>query len=199
MGISPRLLGDGEYVVASTRTHVKALLRPILVFILICGVTGFVIPWVPSDLVVLAWVVLLVGAAAVAYWVVWPFLNWLSASYTVTNRRLITRHGVLTRVGHDIPLYRINDVFYEHGLIDRVLGCGTLIVAAASERGEVVLPDVPSVEQLHLSISELLHSRRPDQYDDRYDDGHDDGYDDGYDDGDDSRGEPYEPEARRRR
>ncbi|HWM00022.1 MAG TPA: PH domain-containing protein [Nocardioidaceae bacterium] len=195
MGISPRLLGDGEYVVASTRTHVKALLRPILVFILICGVTGFVIPWVPSDLVVLAWVVLLVGAAAVAYWVVWPLLNWLSASYTVTNRRLITRHGVLTRVGHDIPLYRINDVFYEHGLIDRVLGCGTLIVAAASERGEVVLPDVPSVEQLHLSISELLHSRRPDQYDDRYDDGHDDGYDDG----DDSWDEPYEPEARRRR
>ena len=195
MGISPRLLGDGEYVVVSTRTHVKALLRPILVFILICGVTGFVIPWVPSDLVVLAWVVLLVGAAAVAYWVVWPFLNWLSASYTVTNRRLITRHGVLTRVGHDIPLYRINDVFYEHGLIDRVLGCGTLIVAAASERGEVVLPDVPSVEQLHLSISELLHSRRPDQYDDRYDDGHDDGYDDGGDSWD----EPYEPEARRRR
>ncbi len=195
MGISPRLLGDGEYVVASTRTHVKALLRPILVFILICGVTGFVIPWVPSDLVVLAWVVLLVGAAAVAYWVVWPFLNWLSASYTVTNRRLITRHGVLTRVGHDIPLYRINDVFYEHGLIDRVLGCGTLIVAAASERGEVILPDVPSVEQLHLSISELLHSRRPDQYDDLYDDGHDDGYDDG----DDSWDEPYEPEARRRR
>lgn len=195
MGISPRLLGDGEYVVASTRTHVKALLRPILVFILICGVTGFVIPWVPSDLVVLAWVVLLVGAAAVAYWVVWPFLNWLSASYTVTNRRLITRHGVLTRVGHDIPLYRINDVFYEHGLIDRVLGCGTLIVAAASERGEVVLPDVPSVEQLHLSVSELLHSRRPDRYDDRYDDGHGDGYDDG----DDSWGEPYEPEARRRR
>lgn len=195
MGISPRLLGDGEYVVASTRTHVKALLRPILVFILICGVTGFVIPWVPSDLVVLAWVVLLVGAAAVAYWVVWPFLNWLSASYTVTNRRLITRHGVLTRVGHDIPLYRINDVFYEHGLIDRVLGCGTLIVAAASERGEVILPDVPSVEQLHLSISELLHSRRPDQDDDLYDDGHDDGYDDG----DDSWDEPYEPEARRRR
>jgi membrane protein YdbS with pleckstrin-like domain len=186
-------------VVASTRTHVKALLRPILVFILICGVAGFVIPWVPSDLVVLAWLVLLVGAVAVAYWVVWPFLNWLSASYTVTNRRLITRHGVLTRVGHDIPLYRINDVFYEHGLIDRVLGCGTLIVAAASERGEVVLPDVPSVEQLHLSISELLHSRRPDQYDDRYDDGHDDGYEDGFDDGDDSWDEPYEPEARRRR
>ena len=188
MGISPRLLGDGEYVVVSTRTHVKALLRPILVFILICGVTGFALPWVPSDLMVLSWVVLLLGAVAVAYWVGWPVLNWLSTSYTVTDRRLITRQGVLTRVGPDIPLYRINDVFYEHGLIDRVLGCGTLIVESASERGEVVLPDVPSVERLHLSLSELLHSRRPDRYDDRYDDYDDEEWD-----------EPYEPEARRRR
>jgi membrane protein YdbS with pleckstrin-like domain len=198
MGISPRLLGDGERVVVSTRTHVKALLRPILVFILICGVTGFALPWVPSDLMVLSWVVLLLGAAAVAYWVVWPVLNWLSTSYTVTDRRLITRQGVLTRVGHDIPLYRVNDVFYEHGLLDRVLGCGTLIVESASERGDVVLPDVPSVERLHLSLSELLHARRPDQYDDGYDDRYDDRYDDGYDD-EDSWDEPYEPETRRRR
>ncbi|MGH3316606.1 MAG: PH domain-containing protein, partial [Nocardioidaceae bacterium] len=95
--------------------------------------------------------------------------------------------------GHDIPLYRINDVFYEHGLIDRVLGCGTLIVAAASERGEVVLPDVPSVEQLHLSISELLPSRGPERYDDQVE------YDDYDDRDDDAWDEPYEPEARRRR
>lgn len=160
MGISPRLLGDGEYVVASTRTHVKALLGPILLLILISGVAGFLIPMVPSDLDVLAWVIVGLAAAAIAYFVLWPFLNWLSASYTVTNRRLITRRGVVTRIGHDIPLYRINDVSYEHGLVDRVLGCGTLVISAASERGQVVLPDVPSVEHLHLTITELLMGER---------------------------------------
>ena len=46
-------------------------------------------------------------------------LIWLTATYTITTRRLITRHGVITRRGHDIPLTRISDVAYEKDLIDR--------------------------------------------------------------------------------
>jgi membrane protein YdbS with pleckstrin-like domain len=195
MGISPRLLGEGEYVVASTRTHVKALLRPALVLILLCGVAGFLAGLVPMEPPLLVWLIWAVTAVGIARWVVWPFLNWLGASYTVTNHRVITREGVLTRYGHDIPLRRVNDVSYEHGLLDRALGCGTLVIAAASERGEVVLPDVPAVENLYVTLNELLvdDGRRydPDHRgggydgawdDDRHDDAHPgyDGYD-GYD------------------
>lgn len=198
MGISPRLLGEGEYVVMATRTHVKALLLPAFLLIVICGVAGFVAGMVPQDPPLLVWLIWALAAAAVGRWVVWPFLNWLSASYTVTNRRLVTRHGVLTRVGHDIPLHRIHDVSYEHGLVDRLLGCGTLVVSAASERGQVVLPDVPNVEHLHLAMADLLTGER--RYDDhRYDDHrYDDGYDDGYD-GHGHDGPPYEQRPRRRR
>ena len=66
-----------------------------------------------------------------------PFLLWLTSEYTVTNRRLINRSGLITRVGRDIPLYRINDVSYERGLLDRILGCGTLVIAVASEEGHI--------------------------------------------------------------
>jgi len=89
-------------------------------------------------------------------WSVVPFLRWRSSTYTVTNRRLITRHGVLTRTGRDIPLFRINDVSYEMGLIDRLLGCGTLVISDATEKAGVVLPDIPNVEQVQLQISNLL-------------------------------------------
>ena len=51
---------------------------------------------------------------------------------------------------------RINDVSYEHGLIDRMLGCGTLQIESAGERGQVILPDVPHVEHMHLQMSDLL-------------------------------------------
>src|ERR1019366_2900753 len=85
-----------------------------------------------------------------------PFLRWMTSTYTVTNRRLITRHGIVTRTGRDIPLFRINDVAYEMGLLDRLLGCGTLIVSDATERGGVVLPDIPHVQQVQLLISNLL-------------------------------------------
>lgn len=156
MRMSARRLTEGEYVVVSTRTHAKALIVPVLLFIMICGVAGFVAALIPYDLRWLTWVVVAIAAMAVARLVLWPFANWLSASYTITNRRLTMRRGVFTRVGHDIPLQRIHDVSYQHGLVDRVLGCGTLIVSSASEPGQVVLPDVPSVEQIHLSLTDLL-------------------------------------------
>jgi membrane protein YdbS with pleckstrin-like domain len=63
---------------------------------------------------------------------------------------------VINRTGHDIPLARISDVSYEKGLVDRVLGCGTLIVSDASEQGRVQLNDVPSVEKRQLQLSDLL-------------------------------------------
>ena len=88
-----------------------------------------------------------------------PFLRWMTTTYTVTNRRLITRRGIITRSGRDIPLFRINDVAYEKGLLDRLLGCGTLVISDATEKAGVELTDIPNVEQVHLQISDLLFAR----------------------------------------
>ena len=107
-------------------------------------------------------------ALAVAVWlVVKPFLRWLTTTYTVTDRRLITRTGIFSRRGHDIPVPRISDVAYEHGLVDRMLGCGTLVISDASEQGRVRLSDIPHVEQVHLAISDLLFDRTDDDQDRR--------------------------------
>jgi uncharacterized membrane protein YdbT with pleckstrin-like domain len=101
-------------------------------------------------------VIWVVALGLILWLVVKPFLTWLTTTYTVTNRRLITRSGVLTRRGHDIPLARVSDVAYEHGLVDRLLGCGTLVISDASELGRVKLHDIPQVEQVHLKISDQL-------------------------------------------
>ena len=42
------------------------------------------------------------------------------------------------------------------GLIDRVFGCGTLVVSDASEQGRVPLKDIPRVEEAQLRVSEEL-------------------------------------------
>ncbi len=94
------------------------------------------------------------------------FLLWVSASYTVTNRRLINRSGVFVRKGRDIPLHRINDVSYERGVLDRLLGCGTLVISDASEEGRSVLLDVPHVEQLQLVITDLVFGKHDGSDDD---------------------------------
>jgi uncharacterized membrane protein YdbT with pleckstrin-like domain len=155
--ISRKLLSEGEAVVVSTRTHVKALLLPAVWLILIAAVAGYLSSFATGGARPLLLAVIWGLALVVAAWlVVKPFLGWLTTSYTVTDRRLITRTGILSRRGHDIPIPRINDVAYEHGIVDRILGCGTLVVSDASDRGHVRLADIPHVERVHLTISDLL-------------------------------------------
>lgn len=161
-------LGDGEHVVLDLRTHVKALLVPLVVLLLALGAVGAAYVLVPETSAQ-TWLQLGVVALAVVAVLVWafvPFLRWTTSRYTITNRRLITRSGIVTRTGRDIPLYRINDVTYEKGLVDRMLGCGTLIISDATDKPGVVLHDIPRIEAVQLQLSELLHSA---------DDGSDDG------------------------
>jgi uncharacterized membrane protein YdbT with pleckstrin-like domain len=154
MGISPKLLGDGEHIVLSTRTHIKALVVPAILLVVIFAADGFLIALVDQKWARIAIIAL---AAVIIIWgVLVPFLNWLTASYTITNRRLVARSGLITRRGRDIPLYRINDVKYERGLLDRLLGCGTLVISDASEEGHQTLHDIPNVEEVHLQITDLL-------------------------------------------
>lgn len=155
MAISQKLLNDGESVVISTRTHPKALLVPLLWLIVALAVAVVVVSYVDNDTVGL--VVWALAAVAIVWFVLRPLLVWLTASYTITNRRLITRTGVITRRGHDIPLSRISDVAYELGLVDRMLGCGTLVISDASTHGRVLLPDIPHVEETQRRLNQLLH------------------------------------------
>ena len=148
-----RHLNPGESIVFHTRTHPKKILLPVLVLIVAFVVAVFLSSHTHGVARTVVWLAALVVVLA---FTLWPVLNWLSATYTVTNRRLFTRAGVLTRRGHDIPLNRISDVSSERDVLDRMLGCGTLIISDASTQGRVSLPDVPHVEQRQLQLSDLL-------------------------------------------
>ncbi len=158
MAISSKLLNEGEHVVVSTRTHVKALLVPAVWLIVVAAAAGYASSFPRGNakplLLTVIWAIALI---ALMWLTLKRFLRWLTTTYTITNRRIITRTGILSRRGHDIPIPRISDVAYEHGIIDRMLGCGTLVISDASERGTVRLPDIPQVEQVHLKISDLVY------------------------------------------
>ena len=159
MAFPAKHLSEDEHVVFHLRTHVKALLVPVFVLLVPSAAAGVAFGFIPQDTQVGRigrWVALGVAVVVVLRWVIWPFLTWMTTTYTVTTERLITRTGVITRVGRDIPLGRINDVAYEQELIDRLLRCGTLVVSAASEQGQIRLRDVPQVHSVQLKLSELV-------------------------------------------
>ena len=74
--------------------------------------------------------------AVVLWFVVGPLLRWLTTTYTFTNRRFIKRSGFIAKEGRTIPLNRISGVDFEIGVIDRIFGCGTLVVSDASTDGQ---------------------------------------------------------------
>ena len=155
MAFPTKLLNDGEHVVVSTRTHPKALIGPVaLLLVLVAAVVA--LSTVTDSTVAGA----IAGAVAVlvAIWfVLRPVLAWLTTTYTFTNRRFIKRSGFIAKEGRTIPLNRISGVDFEIGVIDRVFGCGTLVVSDASTEGRVELHDIPRVEQVQLQVSDELH------------------------------------------
>jgi uncharacterized membrane protein YdbT with pleckstrin-like domain len=155
VAISKNLLNEGESVVVDTRTHPKALLLPIFALVVFLAIGVFVQTQTDEGIVhTVVWVLAGIG---ILWFFVRRLLIWLTATYTITTRRLITRHGVITRRGHDIPLTRVSDVAYEKDLVDRMLGCGTLVISDASTHGQVALPDIPHVEEVQRKLNELLH------------------------------------------
>ena len=165
MGFPGRLLNDGEYVVVTTRTHGKALAGPVLVPLATTFLAAFAAGRADRELtgptrsVALLAITLLAGLL-VLRWVVVPVLRWSTTTYTFTNRRFIARAGVLTREGRTVPLDRITGLDVEKGVLDRLLGCGTLVVSDAGEDGRLELHDIPGVEVVQTRVADHMHRLR---------------------------------------
>jgi uncharacterized membrane protein YdbT with pleckstrin-like domain len=149
-----KLLSDDESVVLETHPHWKTLVLPVLALLATMGLAGFLIA--VSDNRIATYVILVASAVTVVVTFVVPLLRWRTTLFVLTDKRVVVRTGILSRTGRDIPLTRVNDVTFSHSLLERVLGCGTLVVESAGERGQVQLTEVPRVEQVQRQLYELV-------------------------------------------
>lgn len=157
MSLPRKLMIDGEQTVQTTRTHVKKLLLPFLVLLVVCVAAGFLIATIGDQGDGKAtWVLLVIATLLVGWGSIVPFMHWYLWTYTLTNKRIVEQKGILTRTGRVIPLSRVNDVAFEKNLNDRILGCGTLIIHDASEQAGLQLNDVPRVEAFHRTVTNLV-------------------------------------------
>jgi membrane protein YdbS with pleckstrin-like domain len=151
MPFPKKLLSEDEEVVLELHPHWKVLVVPVLELLVLLAVTGFLLAqdWWPR------WITAVVALVVDALLVGVPFLRWRTTQFVITTKRVVTREGILTRSGRDIPLNRVNDVSFSHNVLERVLRCGTLTVESAGERGQVVLTDIPRVAEVQHKLYEL--------------------------------------------
>jgi uncharacterized membrane protein YdbT with pleckstrin-like domain len=153
---------DDEQVVLRLRPHWKTLVRPVLVAVIVVIAALIVEVIIPSGKYsgIGRLAVGVVAILALMLWLIGPLLRWRMTTYELTTRRLRVRTGVVTRRGRDIPLARINDVSFEKGLLDRLLGTGRLVVESAGEHGQIVLTDIPHVEAVHSTLFRLVEDEQ---------------------------------------
>jgi uncharacterized membrane protein YdbT with pleckstrin-like domain len=147
-----------EQPVLLLHPHWKTLIRPVMVAVLVLAVALVAEAAIPSSAGRLA--VAAIAILALMLWLIVPVLRWRTTTYELTTRRLRTRFGIVTRRGRDIPLSRINDVSFEKGVLDRLLGAGRLVVESAGEHGQIVLTDIPRVEYVQATLFRLVEDEQ---------------------------------------
>ena len=155
-------LADGEHLVLRLHPHWKTILRPLLILAATIAALLIVLIFLPS-MHNAALVRLAIGVVALAIagaFTAVPLLRWQTTSYELTTRRLRLRAGIITRTGRDFPLTRISDVSFAQGPLDRLLGCGRLVVESPGEHGQLVLTEIPSVQRVQSILFQLVEDEQ---------------------------------------
>ena len=149
MAFPRRLLVEGEELVLDLRPHPVALALPALATIVIVGV-GIWLVTISDG--VWVWVALAAMVLALLAYPVRRLTDWLTSHFVVTSDRIIHRQGLIAKSSMEIPLEAINDVRFEQGVFDRLVGAGTLVVQSASEAGREEFAHIRKPEDVQKTI-----------------------------------------------
>ena len=155
-----RLLIPGEQLVLDLRPHPIALALPILAI-----VVGFVVAtWLAAATTFADWLWWVLFLILVVVYVIPKVIAWLTSNFAVTSDRVIHRQGFIAKRSMEIPLEAINDVRFEQGIIDRVVGAGTLVISSASEFGRNSFDDIRHPEEVQKVIYEQGEANKKRMY-----------------------------------
>jgi uncharacterized membrane protein YdbT with pleckstrin-like domain len=87
----------------------------------------------------------------------------MSVHYLLTTQRLIHERGILRRVQNRIELLDVDDIAFEQGLLERLVGVGTIrIVSSDRSDPTISLPGIDGVQQVAgvLDNARLAERRR---------------------------------------
>ena len=145
-----KLVNEGETVVLDLKPHwfffwkhmaVGTVL--LIVFFLWIGPFGST-SWVgwPLALALLIW------AAFVAE----KYLVWTYTHFVLTDRRVISRSGIVSKRGTEIPLERINNIDFHQNIFLRLIGAGDLDIESAGRDGQSHFDNVRHPDMVQQEI-----------------------------------------------
>jgi uncharacterized membrane protein YdbT with pleckstrin-like domain len=144
------LINEGETVVLDLKPHwwffwkhIVAGVGLLILFVLWVGPLG--------GEEIAGWVLGLLFLAFAA-WVVVRYLTWTYTHFVLTDRRVISRSGIVSKRGTEIPLERINNIDFRQGLFLRVIGAGDLDIESAGREGQSHFDNVRHPDDVQQEI-----------------------------------------------
>ena len=102
--------------------------------------------------IVLGLVLLPLFGAGLLVWL-GAWIAWKSSSYKLTSQRLFVRRGFVSRQVQELELYRVTDVAFTQGLVDRAFGIGTVhVLANDPTTPSIAMPGIAQPEQVKETI-----------------------------------------------
>lgn len=158
MAFPRKLLNYGEEIILDLKPHwlfialqSGVLTAVIIVAIIVFGMTS---SWTGVGDTISTWIVAF-GFVAAAFWFGLTYLRWVTTMFVLTTDRIISRSGIVSKHGTDIPLERVNTVLFSQGVLERMVGAGDLTVESASETGASKFSNVrkPNVVQKEIYVA----------------------------------------------
>jgi len=143
-----------ETVLRAFRPHWKLLALPVVWFILLSIAWGVVI-W-QIDIFPFGFIVYL---GLLGWLVVQPLLTWWTSMYVLTSERLMTRRGLISKTGIEIPLENITNVNFSQSVFERVIGAGDLLVESAGSTGQSKFKDIPHPDAFQTELYRVREER----------------------------------------
>ncbi len=162
MGYPLDQLNDEEAIALDLRPHWWFFVRQVgaLVLAIMAGVIALVLG---APVIVNAIIGVVILAALV--WFGIRYLAWTTTNFVVTTDRLIYRSGVVTRQGIEIPLERVNTVFFKQSLGERLIGSGDLTIESASETGQQSFSNIRRPLQVQNEIYRQMEDNENRKFD----------------------------------
>jgi membrane protein YdbS with pleckstrin-like domain len=108
------------------------------------------LPWLVT-LAILTWLIVMA-------WVAWQIAYWHFDRFILTNKRVMSIHGIITRHVAMMPLLRVTDMKYEQSPLGRVLNYGTFVIESAGQDQALrEIPYLPNPNELYLRVVEEMY------------------------------------------
>ncbi len=155
-----KLINEGETVVLDLKPHWWFFWKHILVGGALLIVLGI---WIgPLDSRNWAKIPLAVAILVYIAFVIVKYLTWTYTHFVLTDRRVISRSGIISKRGTEVPLDRVNNIDFSQKFWERLIGAGDLAIESAGKDGQSHFQNVrhPDMVQQEVYRQMEVNSRR---------------------------------------